>query len=577
LIRFQTNVVTKMDNMRFLLIVAFGFLVILLWENWQKDYGPKSAPAVVSAVQTVAPQEDLPVANPSAAPVTAPVVQQPIKPLAQVITVKTDVFDLEVDLLGGSIQNLDLVQYPEEKDNPFVDKVRTLLGMPVLPKNTTPIRLFNSNPEKLFVAQSGLIAGTNQGQAPDHHAQFNGNQSHYAMQEGQDSLIVPLTWTSNGITVTKTFTFTRGSYEIAVSHNVDNASANPWQVRQYSQLLKHPYKDDKGGGMLTGMRAFDGGVVYTEKEKYQKIDFSDMANSNLDVTNPGGWVAMIQHYFASAWVPPANQENHFYTKSLKDEQYVIGSYSAPMIIEPGKSASLASRLFVGPKIQPIMEKAAPGLELTVDYGALTFIGKPIYSLLNAIHSFTKNWGLAIIGVTLCVKLIMFPLTQAAFRSMANMRKVQPRLKELQERFADDRERFNKEMMELYRKEKVNPLGGCLPLLLQIPVFMSLYWVLGETVEFRHAPFALWWQDLASKDPFYVLPVVMGVTMKVQQGLNPPPVDPIQAKILKMFPIVFTFFFLFFPAGLVLYWVVNNTLSILQQTYIQKQINKTTGA
>jgi YidC/Oxa1 family membrane protein insertase len=322
------------------------------------------------------------------------------------------------------------------------------------------------------------------------------------------------------------------------------------------------------------MRAYDGGVIYTEKEKYQKVDFDDMEKANLDVANLGGWVAMIQHYFASAWIPPGDQENHFYTKSLKDQQYVIGSYSPPVTVEPGNSANFASHLFVGPKIQPLMEKAAAGLELTVDYGALTFIGKPIYRLLNKIHDITGNWGLAIIGVTFCIKLLMFPLTQSSFRSMANMRKVQPRLKELQERFGDDRERFNKEMMELYRKEKVNPLGGCLPILLQIPVFMSLYWVLGETVEFRQAPFFLWLQDLSTNDPFYILPVIMGVTMKIQQGLNPAPVDPVQAKIMKMFPIVFTIFFLFFPAGLVLYWVVNNTLSILQQTYITKQINKT---
>jgi YidC/Oxa1 family membrane protein insertase len=231
-----------------------------------------------------------------------------------------------------------------------------------------------------------------------------------------------------------------------------------------------------------------------------------------------------------------------------------------------------SRLFSGPKIQPVMEKVAPGLELTVDYSVLTFIGKPIYWLLNKIHSFTGNWGFAIIGVTFCIKLLMFPLTQASFISMARMRKIQPRLKELQERFADDRPRFNKEMMDMYKKEKVNPLGGCLPILFQIPVFMSLYWVLSETVEFRQAPFLLWIQDMSVMDPFLVLPVIMGITMKIQQGLNPPPIDPVQAKILKMFPLVFTVFFLFFPAGLVLYWVVNNTLSIIQQTYITKKIN-----
>jgi YidC/Oxa1 family membrane protein insertase len=565
-----------MDNIRFLLIVAFGFLVVLLWENWQKDYGPKPVVAVSSPAQIANVKDDLPNAAAQGVAAAQNVIATSVvtAPASKVITVKTDVIAVEIDLLGGSIQNLDLLAYPEEKDNPIVNKVRAMLGMSVLPKNTTPTRLLTSNPERIFIAQSGLIAGNGGVAAPDHHSVFSNQQDAYDLQPGQDTLSVPLSWTdNNGLIVSKTFVFTRGSYEIGLDQSVNNTSATPWQARQYSQLLKLPFKEDKGGGMLTGMKAYDGGVIYTEKEKYQKIGFDDMVEKNLDVATQGGWAAMIQHYFASAWIPPADQENHFYTKSLKDGEYVIGSYSAPVTVAPGSTSSFASRLFVGPKIQPLMEKAAPGLELTVDYGVLTFIGKPIYSLLNKIHNVTGNWGLAIIGVTMCIKLLLFPLTQSSFRSMANMRKVQPRLKELQERFADDRERFNKEMMELYRKEKVNPLGGCLPILLQIPVFMSLYWVLGETVEFRHAPFFLWLQDLSSKDPFYILPVIMGTTMKIQQGLNPAPVDPVQAKIMKMFPIVFTIFFLFFPAGLVLYWVVNNTLSIIQQTYITKQINK----
>ena len=326
--------------------------------------------------------------------------------------------------------------------------------------------------------------------------------------------------------------------------------------------------------MLTGgMRAYDGGVIYTEKNKYQKISFDDMDEETLNEVSKGGWAAFIQHYFASAWVPPADQENHFYTKDLNDKRFVIGTYSPMVSVETDSVAKFSSQLFAGPKIQPMMEKVATGLELTVDYSVLTFIGKPIYWLLNKIHGLVDNWGLSIIGVTFCIKLLFFPLSQASFKSMAKMRKIQPRLKELQERFADDRQRFNTEMMGLYKKEKVNPLGGCLPILIQIPVFMALYWVLSETVEFRQAPFMLWIQDLSIQDPFYILPIIMGITMKIQQGLNPPPIDPVQAKVMKMFPIVFTIFFLFFPAGLVLYWVINNTLSIIQQTYITKQIEK----
>ncbi|WP_394754447.1 membrane protein insertase YidC [Crenothrix sp.] len=569
-----------MDNIRFLLIIAFGFLVVLLWENWQKDYGPKTVAAISSSAPLANAQDDLPTAT-TAAGAQAPAAQSesaaPITalPASKVITVKTDVIAVEIDLQGGSVQNLDLLQYPVEKDNAIVNKVRTMFGLPALEKNDTPIRLLNGNPEKIFIAQSGLIAGSGAAAAPDHHSIFSSQQDVYDLQPGQDTLRVPLTWTdNNGLVVNKIFIFTRGSYAIELEQSVNNASSKPWSARQYSQLLKLPVKEEKGGGMLTGMKAFDGGVIYTDKEKYQKVDFDDMVEENLDVASQGGWAAMIQHYFASAWIPPANEENHFYTKYLKSGQYVIGSYSPVVIVEPGKTSNFVSRLFVGPKIQPVMEKVAPGLELTVDYGVLTFIGKPIYWLLNKIHNITGNWGFAIIGVTCCIKLLFFPLSQASFRSMANMRKVQPRLKELQERFADDRPRFNTEMMALYKKEKVNPLGGCLPILVQIPVFMSLYWVLGETVEFRHAPFMLWIQDLSMKDPFYILPVIMGITMKIQQGLNPAPVDPVQAKIMKMFPLVFTIFFLFFPAGLVLYWVINNTLSITQQTYITKQINKT---
>jgi YidC/Oxa1 family membrane protein insertase len=280
---------------------------------------------------------------------------------------------------------------------------------------------------------------------------------------------------------------------------------------------------------------------------------------------------MIQHYFAAAWIPPANQENHFYSKQLADFHFSIGSSSPAVTVPVDKEVEFTAQLFAGPKIQTMMEKYAKGLELTVDYGWLTVVGKPIYWLLNEIHGVVNNWGLAILGVTLCIKLLFFKLSQASYRSMARMRKIQPKLKALQERFADDKPRFNQEMMEMYKREKVNPLGGCLPIMVQIPVFISLYWVLIETVEIRQAPFFLWLQDLSAQDPFYLLPVLYGISMKIQQSLNPAPVDPVQAKVMQMFPIIFTVFFLFFPSGLVLYWICNNTLSIIQQWYITKQI------
>jgi YidC/Oxa1 family membrane protein insertase len=567
-----------MENIRFVLILAFAMISLMLWQAWQIDYGPKIVAPQIEEPVAAAAKEDLPTTTntgeqpqPSGQQVTASPAL--VMPTAAIITVKTDVLALEIDLQGGTIQNLDLLDYPIEKDNTIVNAARKMVGLAPAEKNRQPVRLFDSSPEKLFIAQSGLIPGSGSAAAADHHSVFTAQAKQYVLAEGQDSLSVPLTWTdNNGLVVTKTFVFKPGSYEITLNQAVKNTSGLDWSGRQYSQLLRTPFKDNQGNMLTAGMRAYDGGVVYTEKDKYKKVDFDDMAENNLDVTTQGGWAAMIQHYFASAWIPPAESENHFYTKHLKDERYVIGSYSPPMTIANNTEAQFTSRLFSGPKIQPVMEKIAPGLELTVDYSVLTFIGKPIYWLLNKIHSFTNNWGFAIIGVTFCIKLLMFPLTQASFISMARMRKIQPRLKELQERFADDRPRFNKEMMDMYKREKVNPLGGCLPILFQIPVFMSLYWVLSETVEFRQAPFMLWIQDLSVMDPFLVMPVVMGITMKIQQGLNPPPIDPVQAKILKMFPLVFTVFFLFFPAGLVLYWVVNNTLSIIQQTYITKKIN-----
>jgi YidC/Oxa1 family membrane protein insertase len=567
-----------MENIRFVLILAFAMISLMLWQAWQIDYGPK-IPVVQTEEPTVpATKEDLPStaantgepAQTAGQPVTA---TSTVVAAAPVVTVKTDVLTLEIDMQGGTIQNLDLLDYPVERDNSVVNAARKMVGLAPAEKNRQPVRLFNNSSEKLFIAQSGLIAGSGSAAAADHHTLFTTQASEYKLEEGQDSLTVPLTWTdNNGLAITKAFVFKRGSYEITLNQTVKNTSGKDWSGRQYNQLLRTPYKENQGNILTAGMRAYDGGVVYTEKDKYKKISFDDMVDNNLDVATQGGWAAMIQHYFASAWIPPADAENHFYTKHLKDERCVIGSYSPPMTVANNTETQFISRLFSGPKIQPVMEKIAPGLELTVDYSVLTFIGKPIYWLLNKIHSFTNNWGIAIVGVTFCIKLLMFPLTQASFISMARMRKIQPRLKEMQERFADDRPRFNKEMMDMYKREKVNPLGGCLPILFQIPVFMSLYWVLSETVEFRQAPFMLWIQDLSVMDPFFVLPVIYGITMKIQTGLNPPPIDPVQAKVMKMFPLVFTVFFLFFPAGLVLYWVINNTLSIIQQTYITKKIN-----
>jgi YidC/Oxa1 family membrane protein insertase len=419
------------------------------------------------------------------------------------------------------------------------------------------------------LAQSGLVASGDSASAPDHHAQFNSEKTSYELPAGQDELSVPLTWTNEqGLSITKTFTFKRGSYVIDVAQKVSNQTDKPWAGRQYNQLLRVEHSDKNNNNFI---RTFSGGVIYTEKEKFQKVKYEDMAEGNLETTTQGGWTGFIQHYFASAWIPPADQENHFYTKALNDARFVIGSYSQDANIQPNSEGLFKAQMFVGPKIQPIMEAVTPGLELTVDYSWLTIIAKPIYWLLNKIYSFVGNWGLAILGVTFTIKALFFKLSKASFQSMAKMRKIQPRLKELQERYPDDRQKFNTEMMAMYKKEKVNPLGGCLPMLVQIPVFISLYWVLIETVEIRQADFALWIQDLSAQDPFYLLPILYGITMKIQQSLNPAPIDPLQAQMMKMFPIVFTVFFLFFPSGLVVYWICNNSLSIIQQWYITKHV------
>ncbi|PPD03523.1 MAG: membrane protein insertase YidC [Methylobacter sp.] len=570
----------NLGNIRFILIVAFCTLVFMLWQAWQLDYGPKPAmPMAETAVPSV--KEDLPVTSTGEASAQTPEEPAASSPTAEntaaaaaqtnLIHVKTDLLELDIDTKGGTIRNLDLLAYAQEKENTVVKKLRETVGLPPSEKNLSPVRLFNSDNNKLFIAESGILAGAGSAVAPSHHSMFTSAQNQYDLQEGQDDLVVNLSWTDNqGLTVNKTYTFKRGSYVINLDQKIDNRTGKAWTGRQYTQLLRLPPAEENNNAFI---RTYTGGAVYTQKDKFQKVDFDDMASKNLDQTSQGGWSGMIQHYFAAAWIPPGQEENHFYSKSLQDSRFVIGSYSPETSVADQSEAVLSTRLFAGPKIQPMMETIAQGLELTVDYSWLTFIAKYIYLLLEKIHGVVNNWALAIIGVTLVIKLLFFKLSQASYKSMAKMRKIQPRLKELQERYADDRQRFNQEMMAMYKREKVNPLGGCLPMLVQIPVFISLYWVLVETVELRQAPFMLWIQDLSAQDPFYILPILYGISMKIQQSLNPTPVDPVQAKVTQMFPIVFTVFFLFFPAGLVLYWIVNNTLSILQQWYITRSIEQ----
>jgi YidC/Oxa1 family membrane protein insertase len=539
-----------MDNLRFVLFLLLGLLSYMAWEQWQIDYVIRPAvqgnPALDPAAVTAPPPAgggSVQPENAAGAPATG----------SKRIRVATDVLRLEIDTQGGDIRVMDLLAYPETKGEP--DK---------------KVRLLSDDPANWHIVQSGLL--TSGGETPNHLAVWEAENDRFALAEGQDTLRVPLTWRdAKGVNVTKTFIFKRGSYLIGVEHAVRNNSDAAWRARPYTQLQR--VRPANTGSQL--VRSYTGGVYYNAEDKYKKLDFDDMESSNLNRTAAGGWFAMIQHYFVAAWIPPAEGTNTFYSKKLPGMRYLLGASSDDVEVPAGGQTTISAGLFAGPKLQQPMELAATGLELTEDYGILTVIAKPIFWLMQKSYGLFHNWGIAIITVTLVIKLMFYKLSEASYRSMARMRKLQPRLQSLKEQFGSDKQRFNQAMMDLYRKEKVNPLGGCLPILIQIPVFISLYWVLAESVQLRQAPFFLWLDDLSALDPYFLLPLLMGVTMWIQQKLNPSSMDPMQEKILKMFPFIFTVFFAFFPSGLVLYWVVNNSLSIVQQWHITRVIERTT--
>ena len=546
-----------MDNQRLLLFVALSFVVLLLWQAWMKDYGPppqsRSAPAVTEQPATAAaPGEDLPQAGVEPANREGAVPEEITLNTGQQVRVTTDTLGVVIDTLGGDLRHADLLTYP----------VSTEPGSP-------PFQLLNDTMPDLFVVQSGLR--TPDGAEPTHHAEYRAEQQHYQLENDADTLQVPLHWSSpEGVEVTKRYTFHRGSYVVDLDYEVKNNSPADWHGREYRQLQRSPMAASSQSKFI---HTYTGAVLYSPEDKYQKISFDDMEESALDRTITDGWAAMIQHYFVVALIPERGQEERYYTKTLSGPRYVIGMISPQETVPAGGSAGFHTRLYVGPKLQDHLAEVAPGLELTVDYGLLTVLAQPIFWLLKTIHKAIGNWGWSIVLLTMLIKLAFYKLSETSYRSMANMRKLAPRLQSLKERYGDDRQRLNQAMMELYKKEKINPLGGCLPIVVQIPVFIALYWVLLESVEMRQAPFMLWINNLSAPDPYYVLPLLMGATMLVQQKLNPAPLDPIQAKVMMALPIVFTVFFAFFPSGLVLYWVVNNTLSIAQQYVITRRIER----
>ncbi len=549
-----------MDNIRLILFFALAFILLMLYQAWMHDYGQH--PVTAHSQQKGTAQTAASAAT-SEVPV-APAVQKgaegtktpavaPATPVAEKVRVRTDVLDVEISARGGNLVNALLEKYAIDPKTPDIK-----------------FQLLKEMPPNMFVAQSGLI-GSNKESAPSHEALYKVEQKSYRMADGKDTLDVTLTWADGGIEVRKHFLFTRGSYVVQVRHEITNHSGKPWSAREYDQFQRTPL--DTGGHRSFAARSYFGGAIYSPEEKYEKIPFDKMQEEKLDRDVKGGWVAMLQHYFLGAWIPPANVVEHFYSNVLPGERYVLGMWSPAVTVADGQSHTFSSRVFIGPKLQEHLEEVAPGLELAVDYGWLTIIAQPIFWVLNWLHKLTGNWGWSIILLTVLIKAAFFKLSETSYRSMAKMRKFTPRMQALKDRYGDDKARLNQAMMEMYKKEKINPLGGCLPILVQIPVFIALYWVLLESVELRHAPFILWINNLSGRDPYFILPLIMGVSMFIQQKLNPAPPDPMQAKIMMSLPFVFTVFFAFFPAGLVLYWVVNNLISIAQQWYITRKIEQ----
>lgn len=542
--------------------MAIFLLMIMIYQAWIEDYGLSESVSKPYEIEAGEPKmtdfsqqkepEDLPKIDDSLQATERQAVKtDPEMKQEKIIRVLTDLLRIEIDLYGGNMVLAELRNYPLSLDKP-----------------DQKVRLMDIVPSQFFIAQSGLQS--TQSPAPNHYALYSASQRDYALNGTEQYLVVPMIWQENGIKVTKTYVFERSRYVMDVHYKVENLSGKPWVGRQYRQLQR-AYNDERENRLIY---TYTGGVIYSRENKYEKIPFDEMGPDKLNRSFNNGWAAMIQHYFLSAWIPEREEENRYYTNVISTEsgpRYVLGLNSQTQSIGPGESAIFKTRLYIGPKIQERMENIAEGLKLTVDYGLLTVISQPLFWLLSKIHYLIGNWGWSIVFLTLLIKLLFYKLSEAQYKSMANMRRVTPKLQAIRERYVDDRQRMSKAMMELYQKEKINPMGGCLPALVQIPVFIALYWVLLESVELRQAPFILWINDLSVKDPFFVLPLFMGITMYIQQKLNPAPVDPIQAKVFMMLPFIFTIFFAFFPAGLVLYWLANNAITIVQQWYITKKI------
>ncbi|MEO8626944.1 MAG: membrane protein insertase YidC [Betaproteobacteria bacterium] len=548
-----------MDTFRLLAGMVFAVCVFLLVDNWVKDHAvkpvaPKSSatsPTVAPAPSSTVPNVQSPVASSQTG--SAPSNVAPV--LGERIKVTTDLYVAELDTAGGDVRRLELSNYRDTLDS------------------TKNFVLFEETSEHTYVAQTGLIGKG----LPNHTSPFKSANSAYALAPGEDTLSVQLdAQTDAGIIVTKTYTFHRGSYVMDVAFSVKNAGSTAIEPSAYFQLVRDA-KPPAGDSKM--VPTFAGAEVYTEKEKLHKASFEDIEKNKATYpkTAEDGWVAVVQHYFLGAWLPKPTVLREYFVRNLDGGLFAAGVIVPVGRIEPGRTAASVTQLYAGPQEQERLKSLAPGLELTVDYGWLRVLAVPLFWVLSEIHALVRNWGVAIILLTLLIKLAFYPLSAASYKSMAKMKVLAPKMQKLKERYGDDRQRMQQAMVELYKTEKINPLGGCLPIVVQIPVFIALYWVLLLSVELRQAPFALWIHDLSRPDPFFILPILMGATMFIQTWLNPTPPDPMQAKLMKIMPVAFSIFFFFFPSGLVLYWVVNNVLSIAQQWRITHVLERAKAA
>lgn len=544
-----------MDSQRLILFFIFSISLFFLVDAWQRDQQPAPRPAAVQSAEKPGAAETPPVPTPSDKLLSA---QEPKPPEAatalapgEAIKIETDILRAEMSTVGGDLRRLELKAHRDALDGS---------------KNFV---LLQNGPAHVYVAQSGLIGNG----MPNHRTQYAVESREYALAPGAKALEVRLEAPGpDGVRIAKIYRFHRGSYVVDVAYEIVNGGSRAVQPFGYFQLVRDSKPPEGDSAMVP---TYTGAAVYTDQEKFQKVDFSDMDKGKIPYprNSNDGWVAMVQHYFLSAWLPKNGTPREFYTRKLDESLYSAGVILPAGTIEPGKSATLTVPLYAGPQEQDKLAGLAPGLELTVDYGWLTVIAVPLFWVLSWFHAWVGNWGVAIILLTVVIKLLFYPLSEASYRSMAKMRVLAPKLQRLKEQYGNDRQRMQQAMMELYKTEKINPLGGCLPIVVQIPVFIALYWVLLASVELRHAPFMLWIHDLASADPWFVLPILMGATMIVQTRLNPEPPDPVQAKVMKIMPVAFSIFFFFFPAGLVLYWLVNNVLSIAQQWHINRVLER----